>query len=198
MSTWDLIRTAGIGAYLMLFLSVSWGLAATTAPFGKRVSKASAAQVHQTMSTVAMVLLGLHIAGVLADTYVPFSVPQVAVPMLSDYRPVAVAFGIVSTYAMVLVIVASWLRTRIGTSVWRRTHLLAVPAFTLALVHGLFAGSDGNRGWMFALYAVTGSIVLFLVLVRALTAGYRPPRADLPGRRSARPAAATVEAGAEA
>ena len=30
MSTWILLRAAGIGSYLMLFLSIAWGLIATT------------------------------------------------------------------------------------------------------------------------------------------------------------------------
>jgi cytochrome b561 len=177
MNTWDLIRSAGIGAYLMLFLSVAWGLAATTAPLGKRVSKASAAALHQMMSSVGLVLLGLHLAASFADSFMPFSLAELAVPMASEYRPVAVAFGIASMYVTVLVIVASLLRSRIGTARWRRTHLLAVPAFVLALVHGVFAGSDGPRPWMFWVYVSTGLTVLFLVVVRGLSAGYRPERA---------------------
>jgi len=176
VTTWDLIRAAGIGAYLMLFMTVAWGLASTTAPLGKRVSKASAAQVHQTMSTVALVLLGLHVAGLFADHFMPYSIAELTIPMTSEYRPVAVSFGIVAMYVTVFVLVASWLRKWIGTAVWRKTHLLAVPAFVLALIHGLFAGSDGGRAGLFWTYIATGVAVLFLVVVRGLTAGYRPPR----------------------
>ena len=131
MSTWTMIRAAGVGAYVMLFLSVAWGLASTTAPFGKRVSKASAAALHQTMSTVALVLLGLHLAALAFDGFMPFGLAELAIPMASEYRPVAVALGIASMYVTVFVVVASLLRTRIGTARWRRTHLLAVPAFVL-------------------------------------------------------------------
>jgi cytochrome b561 len=194
MSTWDLIRAAGIGAYLMLFLSVVWGLAATTAPLGKRVSKATAATLHQMMSTVGLVLLGLHLAALFADSFMPFSLAELTVPMASEYRPVAVTFGIVAMYVTVFVIVASWLRSRIGTARWRKTHLLAVPAFVLALVHGLFAGSDGSRAWMFWIYMATGLVVLFLVLVRGFTAGYRPPRAAPEHRVAASPTPAPVPA----
>jgi cytochrome b561 len=185
VSTWTLIRAAGAGAYLMLFLSVAWGLAATTAPFGKRVSKASAATLHQTMSTVGLVLLGLHLVALSADRFMPFSLAELTIPMASEYRPVAVAFGIASMYVTVFVVVASLLRARIGTATWRRTHLLAVPAFVLALVHGVFAGSDGARPWMFWVYVSTGLIVLFLLVVRGLTAGYRPARAASPARPAA-------------
>jgi cytochrome b561 len=70
-----------------------------------------------------------------------------------------------------------------STSAWRAVHLLAVPAFILALVHGVFAGTDTERPWMFAMYASTGIATLFLLLVRGLTAGYRPPRPATAPRR---------------
>ena len=53
-------------------------------------------------------------------------------------------------YGMVIVLASSWVRKRLGTVWWRRLHLLAVPMFTLSLLHGLFAGSDSGRTWMFA------------------------------------------------
>jgi uncharacterized iron-regulated membrane protein len=73
-----------------------------------------------------------------------------------------------------------------------------VPAFTLAFAHGVFSGSDTNRTWMVVMYAVTGMTVLFLIFVRALTYGYRPPRAT-PPQRAERPVAVarqTTEAAA--
>jgi len=91
-------------------------------------------------------------------------------------------------YLIVFVVVTSWLRGKIGTKWWRRTHLLAVPTFALALVHGVLAGADSQSPWMYWTYITTGMIVLFLVVVRGLTSGYRPERAPRP-ERAVRPAA---------
>ena len=140
------------------------------------------------MSTCGLALLALHFGALLVDSFMPFSIAQIAIPMASEYRPIAVAFGIVAMYATVFVIVASWMRSRIGTTWWRRTHLLAVPTFALSLVHGVFSGTDSREPWMFWIYVVTGLFVLFLVVVRGLTAGYRPSRAPRPEPR-VRPAA---------
>lgn len=177
MTTWTILRAAGIGAYVMLFLSVAWGLAATTAPFGRRISKASATTAHQFMATCGMALMAVHIGGLLVDSYMPFSLADVAIPMASEFRPFAVAFGIVATYATTFVVVTSWMRKRIGTTWWRRTHMLAVPTFVLSMLHGLFAGTETVRPVMWWTYIATGLLVLFLLVVRALTAGYRPERA---------------------
>jgi sulfoxide reductase heme-binding subunit YedZ len=182
MTTWIVLRAAGIGAYLMLFLSVSWGLISTAMPFGRRVAKQSAALVHQFLGTCGLLLLAIHLGGLLVHTFVPFSAADLLVPMRSSYRPAAVAVGIVAMYLLVFVIVASWLRKPIGTRWWKRTHLLAVPTFTLAMLHGVLAGSDSARPLMWWTYLATGLIVLFLVVVRGLTVGMRPERRPVPDR----------------
>jgi sulfoxide reductase heme-binding subunit YedZ len=185
MTTWVILRAAGIGAYLMVFLSVVWGLVSTTGALGRTISKASATTIHQFMATCGLFLLAIHLSGLLVDSFMPFGVADVLVPSLSSYRPAATAFGVIAMYAMMFVIVTSWMRKRIGTKLWRRSHLVAVPTFVLSMVHGVFAGSDSTRPWMWWTYVATGAMVVFLVVVRGLTAGYRPDRAERsPSRRS--------------
>jgi hypothetical protein len=186
MTTWIVLRAAGIGAYLVLFLSVGWGLVATTGALGRRVSKASAVTVHQFLATSGLVLLGVHIGGLLIDSFMPFGVADVLVPAASSYRPAATALGVIAMYATVFVVVTSWMRKRIGTTWWRRSHLLAVPTFGMALAHGLFAGSDTARPGMWWVYVVTATVLVFLLVVRGLTAGLRPERPVRPGGREPR------------
>ena len=83
-------------------------------------------------------------------------------------------------YAAVAVLASSWLRKHLSTKLWRGLHLLAVPAFTLSMAHGIFAGTDTARPWMWWTYVATGGVVLFLLLARGLTAGMRPARAAHP------------------
>ncbi|MDH4111351.1 MAG: ferric reductase-like transmembrane domain-containing protein [Actinomycetota bacterium] len=190
MTTWILLRAAGIGSYLMLFLSVAWGLIATTSLVTKRISKQAANTFHALTASTGLALLGLHVGLLLIDGFMPFSLVAVTVPMAAEYRPVAITAGVVAMYAVVIVIVSSWVRKRIGTAWWRRLHLLAVPTFALTLLHGVFAGTDSERPWMFTIYALTGLSVVFLTLVRALTSGYRPPRPVAPVRNRAEEPAA--------
>jgi DMSO/TMAO reductase YedYZ heme-binding membrane subunit len=176
VTTWIILRAAGIGAYLMLFASVAFGLVATTAPFGKRIAKQSAILIHQFLSTVGLVLLAIHIGGLLVDSYMHFAPQDVLVPGASTYRPIPVALGIFAMYAMVTVLVSSWTRRRYSSNLWRRLHMAAGPAFALALLHGVFAGADATRRWMFLTYVITGSIVVFLLLLRGLQGGRKPVR----------------------
>jgi methionine sulfoxide reductase heme-binding subunit len=189
MTTWILLRAAGIGAYLVLFASVAFGLVATSGPFGKRFAKASSISIHQFLSTVGLVLLAIHIGGLLLDTYIPFGPKEVLVPGASSYRPLPVAVGIVGMYGTVLVLVSSWIRRRYSPRLWRALHLVAVPTFILAMLHGIFAGADTGRRWMFLTYLLTACVVVFLLILRGLTVGLRPARAaqSSPSRRGSKP-----------
>lgn len=189
MTTWNVLRAAGIGAYLMLWASVAWGLVSTTQMFGKRVPKATTVALHQAFSTSGLLLLAVHLVFVLRDRFVPFSWLDLVVPMRASYRPIGVAFGIGAMVVTLLgVLSTSWGRRLIGTTWWRRTHSLSVPAFSLALVHGLMTGTDTPRPAMFWVYVATTAALLFLLVVRALTYGHRPARAALPAHeRKGRP-----------
>jgi sulfoxide reductase heme-binding subunit YedZ len=181
VTTWNVLRAAGIGAYLMLWASVAWGLLSTTQVFGKRVSKATNVALHQAFSTSGLLLLATHLVFVMKDTFVPFGWLDLVVPFRATYRPIGVAFGIGAMFVMILgVLGTSWGRKLIGTKWWRRTHSLSVPAFSLALVHGLMTGTDTPRPALFWLYLATTAALVFLLLVRALTFGNRPQRAAVP------------------
>jgi predicted ferric reductase len=187
VTTWIVLRAAGVGAYVMLFLSVAFGLVATSALFGKRFAKASATTVHQFMSTVALFLLAVHVGGLLIDRYMPFGPVQILVPGASTYRSVPVALGVIAMYAMLLVLASSWLRKHYPVRLWRAFHLVSVPAFALALLHGIYAGADATRPWMYGTYIVTGVIVTFLLVLRGLVAGMRPVRRAQSSPRSGPP-----------
>ena len=101
MTNWNLLRAAGIGAYLMLYLAVAWGLVATTSIISKRISKASSNLFHQFVATTGLVLLGVHLALLLIDGFMPFAPLDLILPMRSTYRPIPITLGIAAMFAMV-------------------------------------------------------------------------------------------------
>jgi DMSO/TMAO reductase YedYZ heme-binding membrane subunit len=115
-------------------------------------------------------LLAVHLVGLLLDKVQAFQVLDLLVPFRSSFRPVPVAFGVIAMYAVAVVLVTSWWRSRVGLTWWRRVHVWGTPAFIAAMVHGIFSGTDANVPVVWWMYMVTGAIVLFLLLVRGLTA----------------------------
>ena len=59
MMTWILLRAAGIGAYVALWLAVAWGLVATTGIVKRRISKPAANAFHAFVATTGLALLAL-------------------------------------------------------------------------------------------------------------------------------------------
>ncbi|MEX0984160.1 MAG: ferric reductase-like transmembrane domain-containing protein, partial [Actinomycetota bacterium] len=180
MSTWLWLRAAGIGSYVALFSSVAWGLVATTGVVTKRVSKPASNHFHAATGVAGLVMLAVHLALLMIHDFMPFDLADVLVPWGAPYRPVAVGFGVVAMYMAIAVVASSWVRKRLSTRMWRAMHLIATPAFLLALLHGVFAGTDTNEPWMVALYGITGLVTVFLLLVRGMTA--RMTRAGGPRR----------------
>ena len=187
MILWILLRAAGIGAYVALFMAVVWGLVSTTGVVTRRVSKPAGNHFHAVVGATGLTLLALHVIILVVHEYMPFGPLDVLVPLHSSYRPIAVGLGIIAMYAIVLIMTTSWVKKRLSNRLWRDIHILAVPAFALSLLHGVLAGTDTQRTWMLLLYGSTGVFVVFLVLVRGLTWGFRPPRPAPPERARARP-----------
>ena len=77
---------------------------------------------------------------------------------------------------MAVVLLTSWFRKQVKPTWWRRFHALSVPAFSLALAHGFMTGTDSPRPTMFWFYLATTAILLFVVLLRAMTVGLRAAR----------------------
>ena len=98
-----------------------------------------------------------------------FGWAEVLVPLMSHYRPLWMALGIVAGYLALAVWLSTELRPRIGYTWWRRLHGLAFAVYGLATVHGLAMGSDTRTLWGLGLYTGSALLVGSLLGVRLLT-----------------------------
>jgi DMSO/TMAO reductase YedYZ heme-binding membrane subunit len=165
---WDTARAGGIVAWCLLAAGVLWGLAMSTKTTPDRVRPSWMVDLHRFLGGLAVVFVGVHVVGLLLDSYVHFGLTDVLVPLASSWHPAAVAWGIVGMYLLVAVELTSLARRRLRRRTWRLVHGLSFPTFALATVHGLTAGTDsGNLLWQVALWATTAAVA-FLTAVRLL------------------------------
>ena len=82
--------------------------------------------MHRFLGGAAVTFTGLHVAGLVADSYVHFGVADVLVPGASSWRPGAVAPGVVSLYLLAAVELTSLFMRRSR----RRQHARRPPAST--------------------------------------------------------------------
>ena len=169
-ASWDGTRAAGFAGYLLLWgstvlgvaLHMRWRFAAMTWML----------EAHRITSTLALAFVAGHIAGLLVDPVERFDPWEVAIPLLSDYRPLQVGFGVLALWLTGVVLVTTARASRLSYRVWRLSHYLAFPAYLLALLHGITAGTDGTDARAIALYASTASIVAASLVWRLAGRGW--------------------------
>ena len=175
---WYAARSGGLVAWVLVTLSVLWGLALSTKAFGKRPRPNWLLDMHRFLGGLAVVFTAAHIVSIVLDSYVHFGLAEVLVPLTGSWHPVAVAAGIVSMYLLAAVEVTSLLRKRLSKRAWKLTHYLSYPLFVLATLHGLTAGTD--KASSFFRY---GALVATIGVVLLLGEHFRPEAPKKPVSR---------------
>jgi sulfoxide reductase heme-binding subunit YedZ len=167
---WFATRGAGVVSLLLFSAVAVLGLLAvarTQAPWWPRFLTVG---LHRNLALLSVVFLAIHILTAVLDPFTSLGLAAAVVPLASSYRPLAVAFGVVSVDLVAAVVITSLLRERIGHRIWRAVHWSAYAAWPLAVEHTLTAGSDAFAPWMLA---ITGLCVVAVAaaLLWRMTAG---------------------------
>lgn len=176
---WITSRAAGTAALVLASVGVLMGLCMGTGLLRGRGTDLRAA--HETVSLATLVAIAVHGVSLLFDSFVNFSVVDIAVPFASGYKGVWMAMGIAGGWALALLGLSYYARARIGQARWRRLHRFTALAWVLGIAHSLGMGTDAGQTWFLAM---TGIVVIpaALLLVWRLSGGAAP-------RPHARPAA---------
>jgi hypothetical protein len=157
--TWNVARTGGFTAYILLTLAVAIGLALTmqlqSPSFWPRLINS---ELHNFLTLLSVVFIGVHVLAVWIDPFTRFGWNEVFIPYVSHYRTMWMALGIIALYLGIAIGISTWLRPLIGYTWWRRLHILTLIVFALVTVHGIATGSDTQTWWGLVIYG--GSIAL--------------------------------------
>ncbi len=145
---WHLTRASGIVAWLMLTLSVIWGILLSTKAFPEQRRPVWLLSLHRWLGGLTISFLAIHIAALVADSYVEFGVADIAIPYASEWKPGAVAFGVLAAWLLVAVQLTSLAMRRLPRKFWRAVHLTSYVAFWLTSMHAAFAGTDATS-WLY-------------------------------------------------
>jgi hypothetical protein len=163
---WYIARASGLVAWALLTASMLWGFLTATKILGKRPRPAWVLDLHRFFGGLAVVFVGVHLAGLLLDSYVEFTWPDLFVPFVSDWRPLALAWGITAFYLLLAVEITSLLKKRLPLRLWRYVHWTSYAVFGLATVHSFTAGTDTRNALVLIALAVGVAEVVFLLIVR--------------------------------
>jgi methionine sulfoxide reductase heme-binding subunit len=174
---WLTSRAAGIVALILSSVSVCVGLL-----MSGRLRKQRGADLrvlHEALSLGTLAALAVHGLSLLGDGYLKLSVADIALPFASSYKTFWTSTGIIAFWALALLGLSYYARTKIGVQRWRRLHRFAALAWVLGIVHSLGEGTDAGQAWFLAMTALVVLPALTLLAARWLTASRKPaaPRA---------------------
>lgn len=172
---WFMARAGGIVAYLLLWVSVVWGLVLSTKIVDKLMPSSLAFGLHEFLSLGTVIFAAWHAFVLLGDHYIGFNLLHLVIPFISPYKPGWTGLGILGFYLSTALTGSFYLRKQIGQKTWRALHFLTFAAYALVLIHGVMAGSDSGLTLIKLMYFSTGASVLFLTYYRLLTLKERNP-----------------------
>jgi methionine sulfoxide reductase heme-binding subunit len=181
---WLASRAAGVTAYVLASVAVLCGLMMAGRIAKVPARKQLVRQVHEHAALAGLVAMAVHGITLMGDRWLHPGPAGVLVPFVIDYRPVAVASGIVAAYLTAGLGLSFYVKRRVGAARWRKLHQFTMLAWTLGLAHVYFAGTDAPTLWLRLVLLWTAVPVAVLFAVRLTE----------PRRRAARRAAATVRA----
>ncbi|AQS69648.1 ferric reductase-like transmembrane domain-containing protein [Streptomyces pactum] len=172
---------AGVLSLVFLSCSVIWGLVAQDRIVLDTRQRILAQAVHRITAVASVVFLLVHIGVKLALEHTTWVAAVVPFGLLATDdesfggRGVLIGFGTLASMLMIFVGVTGALRNRFASASpvaarWRAMHMLAYPAWCLALLHGLYAGRAAKPVFL-VLYGLS---VLGVMAALALRAAPRP------------------------
>jgi predicted ferric reductase len=145
---WFLTRASGIVAWVMLTLSVIWGVLLSTKAFPQQRSTVWLLSLHRWLGGLTISFLAIHLAALVADSYVSFGLAEITIPYASNWKPGAVALGVLGAWLLVAVELTSLAMRRLPRKFWRVVHLSSYLAFWVTSMHAAFAGTDASS-WLY-------------------------------------------------
>ncbi len=166
-STWNLIRVSGFLSYFLLTISLAFGFLQSFSSL--RSKKADFLLIHQTSGWFGLLVILFHMMMLFFDHYVHYPIKSIMVPFISENEPFFSGLGTISFYLFLIIIGSSdFFMRKLGKRVWKRLHILSIPAWILMVIHGVSIGTDSSEIWAQAIYIGSISIILVLGTAKAM------------------------------
>ena len=177
--TWLAIRASGITAWGLLTAVVVWGILLRTRVLGRLAAPIKLLDLHRWLGAIALGFLVVHLGFLLVDPSIHFTVPELLIPGIAPWKPLAVALGVLALWAMVPVSILGRMKVRLGRAgnAWfTRAHYAAYAAWPLATAHYVLAGTDAMSEWSIALLIAGTALVIAGLVARGLAPEVAPHR----------------------
>ncbi|KKP94404.1 MAG: Ferric reductase transmembrane domain-containing protein [Candidatus Moranbacteria bacterium GW2011_GWD2_36_12] len=139
---WYVSRASGLVAFLLLYLSIFFGLVIRVPFVHKIFSPLGSMQAHGWIALQALFFAFIHGVVLIFDKFINLSLWNIFVPFSSSYEPTLLALGTISLYLMIILIVTSYGRKYMSQKIWRAIHFSNIFLYVFTIVHALMLGTD--------------------------------------------------------
>jgi methionine sulfoxide reductase heme-binding subunit len=178
---WYATRASGIAAYVILSLVVCIGISMGGKAQSTSWPRFSVEDIHRFGGLLVGTLIGIHVATIALDSYLPFSVLNLVVPFTSTYRPLWTGLGIAAAELLLALAITNHYRKRLPYRFWRTAHYANFAVWTLAVLHGVMSGTDRGVWWLAMIYGLSIASVIALLVWRFAHQTMRSGRVALAG-----------------
>jgi len=172
---WITSRAAGVVALLAASAAVTVGLL-----MGGRMVKRRGPDlraVHEALSLATLIALVVHATALLGDSFIGFSLADIAIPFASGYGGWWMAAGIAGGWMLLILGLSYYARARIGVARWRTLHRFTALAWLLGIGHAIGMGTDAGTTWFVLGLVATAAPGIALLGVRLVPAASAAVRA---------------------
>ncbi len=177
--TWLAIRASGVTAWGLLTAVVLWGILLKTQLLGRLASPMRLLDLHRWLGAIALGFLVLHMALLMVDTFMKFTVWQILVPGLAPNQALAYGLGTIAFWLLVPVSFLGRLRAKMGLAGnrwFKNAHLIAYAAWPIATAHYVLAGTDALSAWSLGLLFAGTALIVMALLARGFVPAPGPTR----------------------
>lgn len=163
---WYAARSAGMISWLLLALSVVWGLLMSTKIVRGGAKRGWLLGVHRSLGGFAVIFTLIHIAALWLHGFIPFGILDFVIPFKADWKPFPTALGVISLWIILAVEITSLFKKHLPNKLWRYVHISSLGLFITAAIHGYLSGTDAHLIFFVLAIAVVSSPVGLLVIIR--------------------------------
>ncbi|MDA9786917.1 hypothetical protein N9C74_02720, partial [Pontimonas sp.] len=195
---WYLTRASAMIAWVLLTLTMVWGILLTTRVLRGADNPEWLKVTHRYISGLAMVMIVTHIGTLLLDDYINFGWADVLIPFATNFEPLPVALGIIAFWLIVAIQLTALGARWLPEALWKSIHITSYLAIVAIALHSGLVGTDVGTPWYTVVSLILITTVTLAGIVRLIIAGREKPKRLADTALAAASAPAQVQTGFEA
>lgn len=169
---WYLSRISAMVAWSLMAFSMVWGVLLASRVFRGLDNPGWLKDLHKYLSTLTILMAGIHTTALTLDPFVHFTALDLIVPGRATYEgatPLAelsLAIGVIAFWAMSIVYLTSLVMDKLPRWLWKSIHYLAYGIFFAVGIHAAFSGTDVGTWWYAAVSIAVITLGMLAVIIR--------------------------------